>query len=213
MDMSALGAALASLNAAKDIAQAMIGLRDAAAFQGKMIEFQSKILDAQNSAFAANDERSALIERVRKLEKQVADLEAWKAEKQRYELKSVYAGGAFAYVLKPEAQGSEPPHWICAACYENGHKSILQRSANPLNGRWPYLCSTCKAVIYAGHEGPASKVPSRGPGKACPRCGQPEFRIEKSMPDATFGDLGVVRRQMKCGSCGFEESENSLPGS
>jgi hypothetical protein len=65
VDMSAIGSALASLKAAKDIAETMIGLRDTAAFQEKRLEFQSKILDAQASAFAANDERTALIERMR----------------------------------------------------------------------------------------------------------------------------------------------------
>jgi hypothetical protein len=32
----------------------MIGLRDAASFQTKLIEFQAKIIEANNSAFAAH---------------------------------------------------------------------------------------------------------------------------------------------------------------
>ena len=115
-DISALAGALSSLKAARDIAEAMIGLRDAAAFQGKMIEFQSKILDTQNKAFGAQEERSALIEKIGELEKQVTRLEAWEAEKKRYELKEV-AARVFTYSLKQDAAGTEPSHWICAACY------------------------------------------------------------------------------------------------
>ena len=71
VDMTAITAVAASLNAAKEITKAMIGLRDAALIQGKVIELNSTILDAQSSAFAANDERSALIEQVRDLEKEI----------------------------------------------------------------------------------------------------------------------------------------------
>jgi hypothetical protein len=65
-DLSAIAAALSSLKAAKDIAEAMIGLRDTTAFQAKLIEFQSKLIDANNAAFAAQDERSAFLLRIRK---------------------------------------------------------------------------------------------------------------------------------------------------
>jgi hypothetical protein len=55
-DLTAIAAALSSLKAAKDIAEAMIGLRDTAAFQGKLLEFQSKLIDANNAAFSAQEE-------------------------------------------------------------------------------------------------------------------------------------------------------------
>ena len=87
-DISAIASALSSLKAAKDIAEAMISLRDTATFQAKLIEFQGKLIDANNAAFAAQDERTALLERIRDLEKQVTDLKAWDTEKQCYELKS-----------------------------------------------------------------------------------------------------------------------------
>lgn len=145
---------MSSLKAAKDIAQTMIGLRDAAAFQAKAIEFQSKILDAQNAAFAAQEERSALVERVHDLEQEVARLEAWDAEKQRYELKDV-GSGALAYALKNEAGGTEPPHWICAKCYEDGKKSILQpETRNPGRTEW-MVCHRCDAdIIVEGEREP-----------------------------------------------------------
>ncbi len=114
-DMSAIATALSSFKAAKDIAESMIGLRDAAAFQSKLIEFQSKIIDANNASFAAQDERASLLERIRDLEKQVADFKAWEAEKQKYELKEVWPG-ATTYVLKEDAKGAEPIHWLCANC-------------------------------------------------------------------------------------------------
>lgn len=203
-DLSAIAAALSSLKAAKDISQAMVGLRDAAAFQEKRLELNSKILDAQEAAFAAHQERTALLERVSNLEKELADAKAWEAEKQRYELQSVYAG-AFAYVLKPQAQGAEPAHWLCAACYDKGQKSVLQRGAGSHGrGEWPYICPNCKSAIYTT-QGP-DQAKKRAPGDPCPKCGEREFRIESSAPDPAFGVLGVSLRQMKCAACGFAES-------
>ena len=45
-------------------------------------------------------------------------------EKEKYELKKV--GRGIANTLKPEAQGAEPPQFICALCYEDGKRSIMQ---------------------------------------------------------------------------------------
>lgn len=147
-DMSALGAAMTSFKAMKDITEAMIGMRDTALFQSKAIELQSKIMDAQNSVFAANEERAALVERVSQLEAKVTSLEAWEAEKQRYELKHL-PPGAYAYSLKEEARGTEPAHYICQPCYESRKKSILQ-SKGPHNGVEKFSCPACGAEIQQG---------------------------------------------------------------
>lgn len=152
-DMTALASALAALKGAKDIAQAMIGLRDAAAFQSKMIEFQAKIIEANNSAFAAQEERSALLQRISQLETDVARIKAWEAEKQRYQLTD-FGGGTFAYVLKPEASGAEPPHRICAACYQQGHKSILQFRFKTTTQQDRYVCPACKTEFDFGERRP-----------------------------------------------------------
>jgi Zn finger protein HypA/HybF involved in hydrogenase expression len=202
-DIGAIAAALSSLKAAKDISQAMVGLGSAAAFQEKRLELQSKILDAQESAFTAQQERTTLLDRVSNLEKELANAKAWEAEKQRYELQSVHAG-AFAYSLKPQALGAEPAHWLCAACYDKGQKSVLQRGASSYgSGEWPFICPNCKSVIYT-NQGPG-EVKKRAAGEPCPKCGEREFRIESSTPHPTFGVVGVSLRQMKCGSCGFTE--------
>jgi hypothetical protein len=142
VSMTAIGAAAASLNAAMNIAKAMIGLRDGQAFQAQAIEFQSKILEAQSSIFAANEERTALVEQVRELEEQMARMKAWETEKQRYALTD-FGTGAFAYLVKPEARGTEPLHCICVACYQQGKKSILQCTISH-TGTASFNCPSCK---------------------------------------------------------------------
>jgi uncharacterized small protein (DUF1192 family) len=152
-DLSAIGAALTSFNTLKNIAQTMIGLHDTQALQAKVIEFNSAIIDAQTKIFLVNEERSALLERIGALEKEIADLEAWEATKDRYELKKT-KGGGLAWFLKGDAQGSELPHQICTKCYEERKRSILQPKGR--SGPEAHLgiaatlyCPACKSEILA----------------------------------------------------------------
>jgi hypothetical protein len=80
-DITAMAVVLSSLKSAKDLAEAMVGLRDSAALQSRLIEFQSKLIDANNAAFAAQEERSGLLDRIGKLEKEVVALESWERRK------------------------------------------------------------------------------------------------------------------------------------
>lgn len=125
VDVSAIAGALSALKSSKDIAEAMIGIRDAVTMNEHRLELQSKLGDAQTSIFAVNEERATLLETVSRLEKQITSMETWEAEKQRYALDNA-AVGAFVYALKEPMSGGEPPHWLCAECYGNRKKSILQ---------------------------------------------------------------------------------------
>ena len=143
VDISAIAGALSALKGANDIAQAMIGLRDAAAFQSKLIEFQAKIIEANNSAFAAQDERTAFLRQISDLESKVAALEAERSRLQRYELKD-FGGNTFAYELKASEAGGEPIHRACPNCYGKGQISILQFDFRTSVSQDRYNCHACK---------------------------------------------------------------------
>ena len=135
-----VGEAIAGLSAVKtafDIAKGLKDIDDASRRNAAVIELQEKILTAQSA-------QAALIERVGYLEKEVARFETWETEKQRYELKDV-GMGSLAYSVKDAMRGSEPPHQICAACYEHRKKSILQ----PGDEAWHSVlkCPECKTTI------------------------------------------------------------------
>lgn len=144
VDISAIAGTVAALKGAMDITKAMIGLRDAQAIQSKVIELNAQILEAQSSAFAANDERAALIASISELEKEVADLKAWGAEKENYQLTNV-GDGVLAYTLKPTVQSTEPSHMLCAHCYQNNKKSFLQPTQELRLRRRIHICPSCKS--------------------------------------------------------------------
>ena len=152
MAIAELSAIFSTLQGVKDIAQGMIGLRDTALIQDKVIELQSAILDAQSAAFAEQEARTALVEKVGELEKEMARLKAWDTEKQRYELKPVgFGGSALVYQLKSEAEETEHPHNICTNCYEDGAKSILQ--GDRIKGDTFLFCPRCKMRLLTGGQG------------------------------------------------------------
>jgi hypothetical protein len=135
-----LFAGLGSIKAAFDIAKGLKDINDVTIRNGAIIELQEKILTARAA-------QSALLERISELETEVASFKTWESEKQRYELKGVGAG-SFAYAVKESMRGTEPAHHICAACYEHGHKSILQPKA--VYPDKTLYCPECKAQIFTG---------------------------------------------------------------
>jgi hypothetical protein len=151
-DITLIAGAVSSLKNASDILKAMVGLRDGALLQEKTIELQRVLLAAQADAVSAYSDQLTLLQRIGELEKQMAQMEAWETEKQRYELKDVSGSagsGTYAYALKPEANGSEPSHWICAACYQRHKRSILQAAEIDV-GRRVFRCPNCKTAIRPG---------------------------------------------------------------
>lgn len=134
-----------NLKAATDIAVGLSKLKTMAEVNAKAIELQGAILRLQSDAFAAQAEQSAMIQNVRNLEKEIADVKAWEETKQRYELYQPTAG-TFVYALKAECKKTEPAHWICTNCYESGKRSILQLGIKGSENDH-YGCPSCKAVI------------------------------------------------------------------
>ncbi|MCJ2033046.1 hypothetical protein [Methylobacterium sp. J-068] len=153
VDIAAISGLTSSLKATSDIAKAMLGIRDELLIREKAVELNAQVMTAQSSALAAQAAQAELVERVRQLEQKVVELEDWEREKCRYQLAEI-ATGVFAYATKPGMEDGEPPHRICARCYQDGRKSILQGISRTKN--WTKLdllvCHVCDAeIVLASH--------------------------------------------------------------
>jgi hypothetical protein len=148
MDISLLQGTISSLKLAGDIAQSFLKLQSLAEVQGKVIELQSAILAAQSSALEANAHQTAMVEEIRNLKEEIASIKAWEKEKQRYKLESPWQG-IVLYTLKEKCSASEPSHWICTKCYEDGRKSILYPN-EIANREIVLICPTCKFEYRPG---------------------------------------------------------------
>jgi hypothetical protein len=146
VDLASFQAAAGSLKVASDIAKAILDLRDEAKIRAKVMELQRAIIDAQSSTLGAQTESLAHIEQIRELKQRIVDLEDWAREKQRYELHEIRSG-AFTYSLKSAMSNGEPPHQICAKCYQDGVKSILQKEIRVVGRVHALVCHRCQAEL------------------------------------------------------------------
>ena len=155
VDIAAISGALGSIKAASDIANAMLKLHDAKAIQEKTIELNRVILSAQQDALSANAAQAELVTQVRQLEKEIADLKSWEADKSRYQLAEI-TPGIVALAIKESMRGSEPFHHICADCAANGKKYYLQQH---IRGPYydEYRCSGCSGKFPINKGTPPSR--------------------------------------------------------
>ena len=130
-DAAIITAGFQSLKASFEIGKALLKMGISAEIKDRIREMNDGILAAQESAIASQQHESALLKQISALEKQITDFEAWAAEAETYKLANVRTpnhpmGLAFAYAPKEGTHTGEPPHFICASCYQERHKSILQ---------------------------------------------------------------------------------------
>lgn len=128
---------LGAIKSAFDMAKALKDINDATIRNSAVIELQEKIL-------AAREAQTTLLAKIEELERKVSAFEKWDVEKTEYELTEIF-DKTFAYAMKPAARGSQPEHLVCAACFEQRKKVILQRSDSAR-----LMCPECKTRIRFG---------------------------------------------------------------
>lgn len=124
-DMIMMQGAINSIGTALNIAKSLYQFKTETDLQIKVMELNDAIISAQSSAASALSEQLSMIQHVRNLEKEIADMKAWEDTKQRYQL--MPWDGCYVYALKDLRRGTDPPHWICEHCYQDRRQSILQR--------------------------------------------------------------------------------------
>ncbi len=152
-DAAIISAGFQSLKASIEIGKALLKMGISAEIKDRIREMNDGILAAQESALASQQHQSALIKQVGELEKQIAELETWNAEAETYKLTNVRApnhpmGMAFAYAPKEGTHTGEPPHFICANCYQERHKSILQEQTLYPGRAVGLVCPRCSVIVY-----------------------------------------------------------------
>ncbi len=112
----------------------------------QVIGLQSLIMSVQSEAFVLQGQNADLAKQVTDLETQLTEMKDWTAEKDKYEMKAI-GGTGFVYALKPDTNSTEPPHWLCCACYEANRKSLVVFEGNEPRAYDAWKCSRCDARI------------------------------------------------------------------
>ena len=141
-DASAIGAVLSSIKTAQDILRAGLSVRDSVVAGSKLAELTSQLVEAGNRALLAQQEQSALLDRVATLEKECVQLRERQRERERYGLKEVYPG-SYALARKPSDSDTSSPHWLCQNCFDGGQNIVLQSRHGERSWR-VWFCPSCK---------------------------------------------------------------------
>lgn len=157
---------LGSLKAAFELAKSLNAGATQTAVNEVKLALQGHLFSAQEALSGAREAQTAALDRIRDLEQQIAQFEDWEGQKQRYQLQDIWNASAFAYALKPGMEEGEPPHWLCANCFQRRQKSILQSRGNqekPGDRRGDFAiwaCNACKAEVRISYRRKPGQEPA-----------------------------------------------------
>lgn len=154
--LSAIASLGSGLGLMKDLGGALLDERDRQKAAAIHIEFTEKLISAQAQL---SQVLGAVIEQQRLvpvLEERIRELEAERAEKNRYVLAKLGTEREFfAYRLRTPAElverVDEEPHFVCQPCFEAGKKIVLVG-----NGEGYWACPVCKHGAQVERSGGAS---------------------------------------------------------
>jgi hypothetical protein len=152
MDLTAIQAAISSLQAATGIAKSIVETKSAAEIQSKVIALQSALLEAQNSALTATTSQYELQEKVRSLEAQVKAFNDWGDQAKRYALVNPWRGAAQVYALRKADADGEAAHYLCSNCF-HGRKRTIVNPVTDKTGFISMVCPTCRSTVDTGYRG------------------------------------------------------------
>lgn len=146
--LAAIGSAVASAKSAVDLAKSVKEMtksnaspdltKQSSDLLDATINLKKMVIDLQESMLVLQKENADLKEKIVKAEKLQHDLE-------KYRLKELAAGVLVYGLYEPEANG-DPVHYLCANCFTNGKKSILQLKREAVSGDI-YRCHACDSEI------------------------------------------------------------------
>lgn len=148
MEVVSSAAIFAAIKSALGIAKDIKSLRTDQEVSDVRIALTDSILDLQERAAELHDALNAARDRIAELEQQIAEFDSWQEEKGRYTLKQL-GRDAYAYVEAPPTDGGQAAEaLLCAHCYGDRKRSILQFQGTDLAGS-VLLCPRCKnRVVY-----------------------------------------------------------------
>jgi len=140
MELSSISIAITSAATLLKMTKTMSNIAGSKRLTEHIIKFQDEILTLQSKLLAAQQEQSDLIKIKNEIEKKLAEYVNWEKTASKYELHEIVTG-IFVFALKKNDQSSEPKHYLCARCFNDHTKSILQLENNVLK------CFNCKNNI------------------------------------------------------------------
>ena len=113
-------------------------------------QFYASLSDIQQRLITAENRESELLSQCRALEEQIAHAKDWQAETTRYVLLSV--DGGVVRQQKADHASGDPPHWLCANCFEEQQKSYLQKDPKIVDSWHIWKCPRCSTAVMVDQD-------------------------------------------------------------
>jgi hypothetical protein len=139
MMIAEAGAAIGGIKVAMDMAKGIASLKTSTEINQAIIDIQKALLEAQSAAIEDKQQLANLSMQMQELQIELRSKNDWDQEAQRYVLNECETG-VFTYELRPEFANGETHHRLCANCFTNKRKSILQ-------GKRMATCQSCEKRI------------------------------------------------------------------
>lgn len=134
-------AAIQSVKTVGELAKAANSIANHNELMAAVAEVNARLMDATAVALSSQERHSELLNRIAELEGELVALRERQRVVQRYSLHK-FPTGALAYRLNEVHEATEPAHFLCAKCVDDGGHTKLQ----PL-GKRALKCVTCETVI------------------------------------------------------------------
>lgn len=144
-------AGLASFSHLNTLVKSFFETRDRTINLEQVNALQSEIASIYAGYLALQQQCLSLIAEKDNLKKEIARFETWEEQKKRYKLYRPWKMSSIVYALEESQSNGEPPHWICADCYEDGKRRILQ-CRHGKSGYEEFFCK-CGAIVISHHRG------------------------------------------------------------
>ena len=149
IEIASISAALQGVKVLKELIFASTELNKKTEISMAVADVMEKLADAQSSIISSNNELLTLQAKYADLEKQLAEIENWKNEANRYHLHEI-GPQVFTYKLKESHADREPIHYLCTNCYSNRKKSILNLVTSSSDAI-SYSCPSCPTKYFVNY--------------------------------------------------------------
>ena len=159
MPITEITALISSAKAAYDIAKGINSLNvDVERNQAvsKIIEI---LLSVQSDALVMQSNYQELLREKDELLKKLIEFEQWEKTETEHHLEEIVKG-VFAYSLNNSNDTNKPKPWLCANCWQDKKKSILQADWHTETSA-AYTCPRCKTQINMKFSSPSPGIRHR----------------------------------------------------
>lgn len=149
-DLAAIAGGFSALKHATELVKSLIDIRDrqllrdrSSEILDKLYEARMRMIDTQTAYTSMQTAYAEAVERIRGLEEQLRQCVETNHHLEQYEMQDI-GHGTLAYVPKPASDAAAYPHALCANCYGQRRKSVLQATGEVVLRQAIAVCPACR---------------------------------------------------------------------